>query len=132
MLREFSERSPLNPSNVLTTASTGELSESFSVLSKYQRESVPRLVHIQVPGSKCLKDHRICNNYGTNYPFSESDQVTLDIKNYRTAQSTCEDSDKQFRSLLLQSESTTKLTKSSNTLKYTNDEDMMCDKTAEK
>nr|CAH8857067.1 unnamed protein product [Trichobilharzia regenti] len=141
------------------TQSTFSQSESFSVLSKYQRESVPRLVHIQVPGSKCLKDHRICNNYGTNYPFSESDQVTLDIKNYRTAQSTCEDSvafddedllkrpralslnpqehwsslqDKQFRSLLLQSESTTKLTKSSNTLKYTNDEDMMCDKTAEK
>ncbi|CAH8853797.1 unnamed protein product [Trichobilharzia szidati] len=135
--------------------STFSQSESLSVLSKYQRESVPRLVHIQVPGSKCLKDHQICNNYGTNYPFNESDQVTHEIKNYRSAQSTCEDSvafdellkrpralslnpqehwsslqDKQFRSLLLQSESTTKLTKSSNTLKYPNDDDaMMCDKT---
>ncbi|CAH8562368.1 unnamed protein product [Heterobilharzia americana] len=135
------------------TQSTFSQSESLNVLSKYQRESVPRLVHIQLPGNKSLKDHQICNSYGTNYPYSASDQMSHGIKNCNSTLSACEEQanfdkllsrpralslnpqehwsslqDKQFRSLLLQSESTNRLNKDSSAMKYTNDEDILCDK----
>ncbi|CAH8591665.1 unnamed protein product [Heterobilharzia americana] len=76
------------------TQSTFSQSESLNVLSKYQRESVPR------PRALSLNPQ----------------------EHWSSLQ------DKQFRSLLLQSESTNRLNKDSSAMKYTNDEDILCDK----
>ncbi|XP_018651809.1 hypothetical protein Smp_008920 [Schistosoma mansoni] len=135
--------------------STLQQSESLNVLSKYQRQSVPRLVHIQLPGNKRLHNQQMCNNYekSTNYTFTDRDHISDEIKPPSIVQATGEDNsdfdklfkrprafslnpqehwsslqDKQFQSLLLQSESTTKLTKGLQTMKYLNDADILCEK----
>ncbi|CAH8522614.1 unnamed protein product [Schistosoma turkestanicum] len=135
--------------------STLQQSESLNVLTKYQRQSVPRLVHIQLPENKRLHGHQMCNNYekNTGYSFGNHDNISDEIKPTDTVQATDEDNvnfdklfkrprafslnpqehwsslqEKQFQALLLQSESTTKLTKGLQTMKYLNDADIMCEK----
>ncbi|KAK4470630.1 hypothetical protein MN116_006166 [Schistosoma mekongi] len=135
--------------------STLKQSGSLNILSKYQRQSVPRLVHIQQPESKQSQIHQMCNNCGkhTNYSFEDRDHVSDDIKLPGIVQSTYDDNinlnnlfkrprayslnpqehwnslqEKQFQSLLLQSESTTKLTKSLQPMKSLDDADMLHEK----
>ncbi|CAH8570376.1 unnamed protein product [Schistosoma bovis] len=137
------------------TQSTLQQSGSLNVLSKYQRQSVPRLVHIQLPGNKRLHNQQMCNNYekSTNYSYGDRDHISDEIKPPSIIQATDEDNsdfdklfkrprafslnpqehwsslqEKQFQSLLLQSESTTKLTKGLQTMKYLNDADILCEK----
>lgn len=97
----------------------------------------------------------MCNNYekSTNYSYGDRDHISDEIKPPSIIQATDEDNsdfdklfkrprafslnpqehwsslqEKQFQSLLLQSESTTKLTKGLQTMKYLNDADILCEK----
>ncbi|KAH8871370.1 Voltage-gated hydrogen channel 1 [Schistosoma japonicum] len=137
------------------THSTLKQSESLNTISKYQRQSVPRLVHIQLPKSKQSQNHHMCSNCEkhTNYSFEDRDHISDETKLPSTAQPTNDDDinlnnlfkrprafslnpqehwnslqEKQFQSLLLQSESTTKLTKSLQPMENLDNADMLHEK----